>query len=179
MEPESALTAIQRFARCQNYPRGEEAQTLFADAVATASQETGVPIHEIIDRCLKISQYCPTDFDLLNVARDLKEERNRPIQDQAEREKLARWKAEMERDGLKPLQPAEFLSAYDGAKARLDQDLKMMKEAAERLGVPLSQLYTKSWGQIYAAMKDLGYKLNGAQQEIMAGTTLPPRKAKA
>jgi hypothetical protein len=58
------------------------------------------------------------------------------------------------------------------------REIRIMHEVADRLDVPFAKLYKKSWGQIYAAMKDLGYPLNGAQQEIMSGTTIPPRKAK-
>ena len=59
------------------------------------------------------------------------------------------------------------------------REVELMHEVADRLDVAFGQLYKKSWGQIYAAMKDLGYPLNGAQAEIMAGTVIPPRKATA
>jgi hypothetical protein len=60
-----------------------------------------------------------------------------------------------------------------------ERDIRIMHEVSARLGVPFKELYKCSWGQIYAAMRDLGYPLNGEQERMIGGITIPPRKGTA
>jgi hypothetical protein len=183
-------TLLLHFQRCQNYPRGNDAEAaliVFAEALEYAQNSTGIPAAEIVERCRKLSEYCPTDHDLLSVAHEIKAERLQAAEQKQEQRRRQEWAEELKREGLEPQRPGQSFSTalqeadpyqewHANAKKKLDEDARIMHEVAERLGVPFTQLYKKSWGQIYVAMKELGYKLNGAQQEIMAGTTIPPRK---
>ena len=80
------------------------------------------------------------------------------------------WEKELEAEGTKP-GPVQFEPIK-----MTDSHLIMMKKAADRLDVPLHKLKHFSFGQIFAAWEDLGYKLNGDQRKIREGATIPPRK---
>jgi hypothetical protein len=54
---------------------------------------------------------------------------------------------------------------------------EMFKLVAKRLGlgVPNATKWGKvSWGQIYAAMRELGYRLNSDQEALLTDAVLPP-----
>jgi len=62
---------IATFQRCPNFPKDELGTIALAQGLAKAARETGVEMQAIVERCCEISKFCPTDADLLVVARDI------------------------------------------------------------------------------------------------------------
>ena len=62
---------IRAFSRCQNYPKERAGVLGLAQGLRAASDRFGVPMADIIRECVESSSYCPTDTDLLAVARGL------------------------------------------------------------------------------------------------------------
>ena len=65
-----------RFQRCANYPREELGVLALAQALAKAARESGISMADIVEECVRQSEYCPTDHDLLAVATEIKIRRN-------------------------------------------------------------------------------------------------------
>ena len=107
-EPKHPRELIEVFSRCPNYPKGEDALALFAQGLAHASEVTGIPMPEIVQRCKATSSYCPTDYDLLNIAHELKADRDRAAAPALEAEKRKQWEAE-----CGPPEPFNFTWALD------------------------------------------------------------------
>jgi hypothetical protein len=59
------------FSRCSNYPKESAGIFGLAQGLAKAARVTGIAMRAIVERCAEISQWCPTDLDLMNVAREL------------------------------------------------------------------------------------------------------------
>lgn len=95
MEPENfefektPLDMIECFSRCGNFPRTVEGIQFLAHGLVKASQETGVPMQIIVEACASMSNYCPTDAELLNVGRNIHREMSEQIE--AKRDREAEW----------------------------------------------------------------------------------------
>lgn len=59
------------FSRSHNFPQEETAFIALVNGLMRASKITGISPSDIVEECLQISKFCPTDFDLLSVARDM------------------------------------------------------------------------------------------------------------
>jgi hypothetical protein len=70
---DQALIFVGQLSRTINYPRDPEQIVAMAQALIRAAEATNVEADQIIRECAETSQYCPTDRDLLSVARDIKE----------------------------------------------------------------------------------------------------------
>jgi hypothetical protein len=68
-DPEDLV--IRAFSRCQNYPKDRLGVLGLAQGLKLASDRFSVKMEEIINECVESSVFCPTDADLLNVAREL------------------------------------------------------------------------------------------------------------
>ena len=66
------------FSRCSNYPKEQAGIFGLAQGLVKASRITGVAQEAIVDRCADISKFCPTDADLLSVAREIQPAATRP-----------------------------------------------------------------------------------------------------
>ncbi len=64
--------AARAFSRCQNWPKDRIGISGIAEALERVSKRFGVPMERIVTECAESSAYCPTDADLINVARSLK-----------------------------------------------------------------------------------------------------------
>ncbi len=73
----AALDLVAKLSRTRNYPLTEQGVTGFAESLMRAAEMFGVDGAAIVQKCADTSEFCPTDADLLNIARDLKEERER------------------------------------------------------------------------------------------------------
>lgn len=124
---EKELTAhelIGRFARCAKYPEDLDGINFLAEGLERAAKTTGVAMADIVDACTAISQYCPTDADLLTVARGIRDERARD--EEAKRNRTAEWK----RQYGKPEQfdwKAEAAKIMPAAKIHWEKDAQMLK----------------------------------------------------
>ena len=95
MEPENfefektPLDMIECFSRCGNFPRTVEGMQFLAQGLVKASQETSVPMQMIVEACASMSNFCPTDAELLNVARNIHREMTDQLE--AKRDREAEW----------------------------------------------------------------------------------------
>jgi hypothetical protein len=148
----SAFKIIASFQRCANYPKDSLGLQALVQGLATASRETGVQMQDITERCAKISQYCPTDADFLNVARDILADRKRAEEADVERTKRAQW----ERD-CGPAKQFNWSDAVDPKRVRevAERRTRMFREIKQLLHLP-----TGKWaplGEMLAAAERLGY----------------------
>jgi hypothetical protein len=148
----SPLKLIAAFQRCQNYPKDDFGVQALVQGLATASRETGVQMQDITERCAKISQYCPTDADFLNVARDILADRKRAEEADVERTKRAAW----ERD-CGPAKQFNWSDAVDPKRVRevAERRTRMFREIKQLLHLP-----TGKWAapdDMWAAAERLGY----------------------
>lgn len=71
-EPEGPEELVVRaFSRCSNYPKGRAGVLGLAQGLRLAADRFGVPMTTIVTECVEVSAFCPTDHDLLEVARAL------------------------------------------------------------------------------------------------------------
>ncbi len=71
MEITEALDIIERLSRTKNYPRDINGLNFLAEGLTRAAGSTGVDPSRIVKACAAASEWCPTDADLLSVARDI------------------------------------------------------------------------------------------------------------
>lgn len=64
---------VRAFSRCQNYPKERAGVLGLAQGLRSASDRFLVPMSVIIAECIESSTFCPTDHDLLEVARALRQ----------------------------------------------------------------------------------------------------------
>ncbi len=67
-----AIKLCAGFQRCMNYPKDEDGIAALARGLMRASNLIGPSMTAIVEECLSSSLYCPTDADMLGVARDLR-----------------------------------------------------------------------------------------------------------
>lgn len=67
-----AMRLCSAFTRCMNYPKDEDGVAALARGLMWAASSTDIPMHRIVEECCRISMYCPTDADMLTVARDIR-----------------------------------------------------------------------------------------------------------
>jgi hypothetical protein len=72
MASAEALNLVAAFGRAQNFPRDEAGVIALADGLASASKIIGVSMADIVARCAEASPYCPTNADMLGVAREVR-----------------------------------------------------------------------------------------------------------
>lgn len=88
--PEQAVARF--FSRCSNCPKDPLGIAGLAQGLSNACEKTGIDPVELCKHCADLSEYCPTNFDLLTVAREMYAERRRTQNDEEERLKIAEWK---------------------------------------------------------------------------------------
>lgn len=62
---------VAHLERTQNYPKTDEGIDALARGLKHASDSTGVGAGRIVEKCAHESKFCPTDYDLLVVAKEL------------------------------------------------------------------------------------------------------------
>lgn len=65
-------TVRRAFSRCPNFPKDRPGVDGLVQGLETAAKRFKVSIPAIIAECVEKTQYCPTDYDLIEVARGLK-----------------------------------------------------------------------------------------------------------
>jgi hypothetical protein len=69
---EDAVDEVLRLDRTIGYPKEHESRSRLVDALIDACNRHGVTPDRVISECLRASQYCPTDHDLLTFAGGLR-----------------------------------------------------------------------------------------------------------
>jgi hypothetical protein len=72
--PEELIAA---FSRNANFPRDKAGLEALSSGLRRASEQSGVEMPDIVERCAVTSPYCPTDFDLVAAARAIKRDRTK------------------------------------------------------------------------------------------------------
>ncbi len=80
---------VARFSRCERYPEDKQGINFLADGLERASESAGVSMLEIVEACAAISRFCPTDAELLTVARNIRDEHRR--EEESKRDQKAEW----------------------------------------------------------------------------------------
>ncbi len=62
---------MRAFSRCQNFPKERVGVLGLAQGLQGASDKFMVPMSSIIAACVRESTFCPTDHDLMNIARGM------------------------------------------------------------------------------------------------------------
>ena len=144
-----------RFGRCSNYPREKEGVQFLAQGLAKAADATGVEMQAIVDRCAELSQFCPTDYDLLTVASEMKAQRR--AQEEAKRNKIAEWERE-----CGPPQPFDLKAELTGeqimengriAREKRKQMLAVMRKEWERTNPGSRKDWTKMSQQAWMRLQ--------------------------
>src|ERR1700722_10801548 len=107
---ENPMELIGRFSRCVNFPRDLAGMHFLAQGLAKASRDTGIAMEWVVSRCAELSEYCPTDCDLLKVAKELKIRLQDEQEASRKEDQERRWQNEYG-------QPAPFASNWDHKRA--------------------------------------------------------------
>lgn len=78
---------IYAFATCGNFPKERAGLEALATALESAAQATGLTMSSIVDECVSSSAWCPTPFDLRQVAVSMKQQ----LRESREGSKHAEW----------------------------------------------------------------------------------------
>lgn len=130
-----------RFSRCPNYPKNPSEVVIFVEAIGKAVDRYGVDPEGLADRCLGLSQFCPTDFDLLTVAKEMREEVKRA--EDAQRNRVAEWRREYG-------EPQPLKVSFDRQKVRRDEELwrQLRRQFPD---------FWPNWMTLADAAEELGY----------------------
>ena len=136
-----------RLSRTRNYPSEEAGVSGLARGLQEASNDSGIAADRIVDKCRKDSEFCPTDHDILAVAREL------AAQD------LAR-KTQQAQDAARVNWPKEYGPAKPFAWNEIDQDkVKRVRDRERTMYREIKAKYPGelSWSGMAAAARELGY----------------------
>ncbi len=146
MELTDALQAIARLSRTKSYPKDDDGLTFLAEGLMRASAETGANPDQIIMICATTSEWCPTDHDLMTVAKQIRDEQKR-AQEALEPSVESQWRK-------KYGEPKLFdWKALDTEKVKCvkAREREMLRKIKERHPEELS------WAGMIEAARELGY----------------------
>lgn len=163
-EQDFADELVPVFERSVNYPKTSEGFQFLCMGLVKASTYTGISMRDIVERCREMSEYCPTDHDLMQVARDIKIKR---IETQnAGRNQEAAWRKE-----YGPPKKINVLNEYTnlimstakGGRWFENRDLvaKLSSHFGDRWGK--DQI---SWRELFSAKESLGFPLTESEREL-------------
>ncbi len=146
MDLTEALQLIARLSRTKNYPRDDDGLTFLAEGLMRACAETGAPGQQIVMVCATTSEWCPTDHDLMTVAKQIRDEQKRA------------------QEALKPSVEEEWRKVYGPAKPfdwkALDiPKLRSAKKREKDLYAQIKQRHPEelTWAGMIAAARELGF----------------------
>lgn len=162
----SPLDLIERFSRCQNYPRTVEGIQFLAQGLVHAQQTTGIEMEVIVGHCATISQYCPTDHELLNVARSIRDERLREAE--SRRDQTAEW--ERQYGPAKPYdwrsEAASIMPAAREYWRKDKQRIELMRKKAREGGFNLRKLSYPQWFALQVkCQREVGLPVTSEQEK--------------
>jgi hypothetical protein len=154
MELAESLELIARFSRTKNFPRDEAGLNFLAEGLMAAVNETGAPGRQIVMVCAATSEWCPTDADLMTIARQIRDEQKRA------------------QEALQPSIEKEWRQAY-GPPRPFDWktlDMEKVKRVKSRENEMLRKIKAKypqelTWAGMIAAASEFGYEDYAASWE--------------
>jgi hypothetical protein len=147
MELDEALPIIARLSRTKNYPRDEDGLTFLAEGLIRAAAETGANPQQIVMVCATTSEWCPTDADLMNIAKQIRDEQKR-AQEALEPSVESQWRAK-----YGPAKPFDW-------KALDTEKIKQVKARENEMLRKIKAKYPEelSWAGMITAARELGYE---------------------
>ena len=146
MELIDALELIARLSRTKNYPKDEPGLVFLAEGLMRAAAETGANPQQIIMLCATTSEWCPTDLDLMTVAKQIRDEQRRA------------------QEALEPSIEHQWRQQYGAPKPfdwkALDTEkIKRTKARERKLYAAIKQRHPEelTWAGMIAAARDLGF----------------------
>lgn len=139
-EKKQSHRLVAKFSRCMRYPAGEDEFEALADGLEKASRIASVEMLAIVDACLLISQFCPTDAELLTVARNIRDERKREFD--AKQDKTREWRQQYgnpESYDWKA-EAAKIMPQHMEFKAKETRMLALMRDKARERHMPLHKM---------------------------------------
>ena len=158
---------IEAFSRARNFPRDSAGREALLMGLERAARETGIAARLIVERCVTLSEYCPTDFDLLRVAGEIQDEGKRA--EEASRDQKAEW--EQQYGKPKPFDIEMELAARqiaEAGKRHWEEDRIMQRRIKAELvrRHPGTTDWTRmSRAEYFRAKRDLGYELCAYERE--------------
>jgi len=144
----TALDLVSKLSRTRNFPQTEDGVMDLAQGLMRAAGMIAVDAGDIVRRCADLSEFCPTDADLLNVARDLREERDREEQ-RATPSQEAQWRKQYG-------PPQDFAVVIPKKPKRRDDEL-WEKLRAKFPGAGRRGKDWPDWLVLSQAARELGY----------------------
>lgn len=145
---------IATFQRCSNYPREQLGVIALAQGLVRASETTGIGMDAIVERCAAASSFCPTDADLLTVAREIRDRYQQ--QAEASRNVVREW----ERD-YGPAQSFDWRAVdRKRVEAAWERDRQLNAGIRKHLGLVNGKLPNgqfPDWSVMADAAEKLGY----------------------
>jgi hypothetical protein len=158
-------TLIEAFGRARNFPRDGAGRDALVIGLDRAARETGIAARLIVERCVTLSEYCPTDFDLLRVAGEIRDEGKRS--EEASRDQKAEWEQQYGKPKPFEMEIAARQISESG-KRHWEEDRIMQRAIKAELQRrhPGSIDWTKiSRAEYFRAKRDLGYPLCPYEKE--------------
>jgi hypothetical protein len=157
----SAL-ASEAFSRCSNWPQDRSGQIGLAQGLKMAAIRFGFTMAEIIAVAREASAFCPTDFDLLSIARDMRRRVAEVEGNELRQHQRADWEAEY---GPPSAIAVDWEPDKSAEAKRFERDNQVRDIiTAKRGGWP--GWAKVSWREIYECWRDLGWELTKEQQEL-------------
>lgn len=161
-QEDPSILASEAFSRCSNWPQDRSGQIGLAQGLKLASTRFGFTMAEIISIARETSAYCPTDFDLLNIARDMRKRATEVVAAEAQRHQRDDWRAQY---GAPVAIPVDWKTDGLAAQLRLQRDSKVREMITAKCG-SWPGWAKVSWREIYECWRDLGLGLTKEQQEL-------------
>ena len=146
MELDESLQFIARLSRTKNYPKDESGLVGLAEGLIQAAAATGANPQQIVMVCATTSEWCPTDFDLMTVAKQIRDEQKR-AQEALEPSLEHQW-----RQTYGPPKPFDW-KALDTEKVKFTRAHEKKLYAAIKAHHP-EEL---TWAGMIEAARELGY----------------------
>jgi hypothetical protein len=146
MELDEALPIIARLSRTKNYPKDEDGLTFLAEGLIRAAADTGANPQQIVMVCATTSEWCPTDADLMVIARQIRDEQKR-AQEALEPSVESQW-----RQKYGPPKPFDW-------KALDVEHIKLTKAREKKLYAAIKARHPEelTWAGMIAAARELGF----------------------
>ena len=151
IEIQTPMEFLSRFQRCKNYPRDEEGILALANGLEAASRHTGITMADIVERCATSSDLCPTDYDLLTVAKEIKIQR--AAAEEATRDRHAEWKKQ-----YGPPQPYDWQSEAAKIMPAASRSNERQRKMWAALRDRFDSKHWPDWHTLAKAARELGYE---------------------
>ncbi len=150
MELTEALALVGRLARTKDYPADIAGVTFLAEGLLRAADQYSVDPHHVVMTCATTSRFCPTDADLVTIARQIHDEQKR-AQEALEPSVAEQWQRK-----YGPAKPFDW-TALDREKTNRIKSRERELWAALKHRFHGRDLGQIDWITLAGAAEELGY----------------------